>query len=36
MMQMTLPESEWKELRSWHEGFFGKLYDGLELYAEVK
>lgn len=36
MMWGTLPESEWKELRSWHEGAFGRLYDALQVYAEVK
>lgn len=36
MMQTTLPESEWKELRIWHEGLFGQLYDALEVFAEVK
>ncbi|KAK4240103.1 hypothetical protein C8A03DRAFT_42308 [Achaetomium macrosporum] len=36
MMRVTLPESEWEELRSWHEGVFGKLHDALEAYAEVK
>ncbi|CCE92248.1 uncharacterized protein TDEL_0D06640 [Torulaspora delbrueckii] len=36
MMNVTLPESEWRELRSWHEGLFGQLYDALEVFAEVK
>uniref|UniRef100_UPI0030131EA1 Glutathione S-transferase n=1 Tax=Colletotrichum tofieldiae TaxID=708197 RepID=UPI0030131EA1 len=36
MMHVTLPESEWEEVRSWHEGIFGQLYDALETYAEVK
>ncbi|GJC79877.1 glutathione S-transferase-like protein ustS [Colletotrichum liriopes] len=36
MMYVTLPESEWEEVRSWHEGIFGHLYDALEAYAEVK
>lgn len=36
MMNVTLPESEWRELRSRHEGLFGQLYDALEVFAEVK
>jgi len=36
MMRATLPESEWEEVRSWHEGLFGRLHDALEIYAEVK
>ncbi|KAK2601764.1 hypothetical protein QQS21_004648 [Conoideocrella luteorostrata] len=36
MMRMTLPESEWNEARGWHGGIFGKLYDALDKYAEVK
>jgi len=36
MMGVTLPQSEWEEVRSWHGGVFGQLYDALEVYAEVK
>lgn len=36
MMRVTLPESEWEEVRSWHGGVFGRLHDALEVYAEVK
>jgi glutathione S-transferase len=36
MMRVTLPESEWEEVRSWHGGLFGRLHDALEAYAEVK
>ncbi|KAE8158564.1 hypothetical protein BDV40DRAFT_275440 [Aspergillus tamarii] len=36
MMYATLPESEWEEVRSWHDGLFGRLHDALEVYAEVK
>lgn len=36
MMSVTLPESEWEEVRSWHGGLFGRLHDALEVYAEVK
>ncbi|KAF9322002.1 hypothetical protein BG006_002500 [Podila minutissima] len=36
MMQVTLPEAEWEEARTWHDGVFGKLHDALQTYAEVK
>ncbi|KAF3484118.1 uncharacterized protein GIQ15_03442 [Arthroderma uncinatum] len=36
MMRATLSESEWEEVRSWHDGLFGQLHDALEVYAEVK
>ncbi|UJR19253.1 hypothetical protein I4U23_022381 [Adineta vaga] len=36
MMRVTLPESEWEEVRSCHGGLFGRLHDALEMYAEVK
>lgn len=36
MMSVTLPGSEWKEVRSWHNGLFGQLYDALQVYLEVK
>ncbi|KAI1642244.1 uncharacterized protein F4817DRAFT_308533 [Daldinia loculata] len=36
MMHGTLPDNEWQEVRSWHGGAFGHLYDGLQKYAEVK
>ncbi len=36
MMRATLPESEWEEVRGWHEGVFGRLHDALEVYSEVK
>ena len=36
MMRVTLPESEWEEVRSWHGGLFGRLHEALEVYAEVK
>jgi len=36
MFRVTLPESEWQEVRSWHGGLFGQLHDSLEVYAEVK
>ncbi|OTB02005.1 hypothetical protein M426DRAFT_265345 [Hypoxylon sp. CI-4A] len=34
--QATLPDAEFREIRSWHEGIFGRLYDALEKYAEIK
>ncbi|GMG26484.1 hypothetical protein OAory_01087080 [Aspergillus oryzae] len=36
MMRATLPQSEWEEVSSWHDGLFGRLHDALEVYAEVK
>ncbi|GJJ68305.1 hypothetical protein EMPS_00651 [Entomortierella parvispora] len=36
MMKVTLPENEWEEVSSWHGGLFGRLYDGLEKFMEVK
>lgn len=36
MAKQTLPETEWEETRGWHGGVFGRLYDALETYAEVK
>lgn len=36
MMRVTLPESEWEEMRGWHGGTFGRLYDALDVYREVK
>lgn len=36
MMCATLPESEWEEVRSWHEGIFAQLHDALEVYADMK
>ncbi|KAH9898515.1 hypothetical protein C8Q73DRAFT_404742 [Cubamyces lactineus] len=36
MMQVTLPKSEWEELRGWEGGIFGRLHDALDVFAEVK
>ncbi|VUC26522.1 unnamed protein product [Clonostachys rosea] len=36
MSSRTLPDSEWQQMRSWHGGVFGDLFDGLKKYAEVK
>ncbi|KAF9970616.1 hypothetical protein BGZ73_006646 [Actinomortierella ambigua] len=36
MMRVTLPEHEWEEARAWHGGVFGRLYDALEKYMQVK
>ncbi|CEF78782.1 unnamed protein product [Fusarium graminearum] len=35
MMHVTFPEDEWKQVISWHQGIFGKLHDGLEVFAEL-
>ncbi|KAJ5183377.1 hypothetical protein N7492_000993 [Penicillium capsulatum] len=36
MMRAALPASEFEEIKSWHNGTFGKLHDALEVYAQVK
>ncbi|KAI1469380.1 uncharacterized protein F4812DRAFT_457918 [Daldinia caldariorum] len=36
MMRGTLPEEEWREVVSWHGGTFGRLFDALQQFAEVK
>lgn len=36
MMSRTLPGREWEEVRGWHGGIFGRLFDALEVFAEVK
>ncbi|CAG9981887.1 unnamed protein product [Clonostachys byssicola] len=36
MASRTLVDSEWQQVRSWHGGVFGDLFDGLKKYAEVK
>ena len=36
MFRATLPESEWQEVRDWHDGLFGRLHDALEVYAEMQ
>ncbi|KAF4975995.1 hypothetical protein FZEAL_7281 [Fusarium zealandicum] len=36
MMRGTLPSNEWQLAKEWHGGVFGKLFGGLEKYAQVK
>ncbi|KAJ5243054.1 uncharacterized protein N7469_001381 [Penicillium citrinum] len=36
MMHATLADDEWQELKGWHNGLYGQLYDALEVYAEMK
>ncbi|KAF9564713.1 hypothetical protein EC968_004434 [Mortierella alpina] len=36
MIRGTIPEHEWNEVRGWHGGVFGRLFDGLEKFAEIK
>uniref|UniRef100_A0A0B7K9K0 Glutathione S-transferase UstS-like C-terminal domain-containing protein n=1 Tax=Bionectria ochroleuca TaxID=29856 RepID=A0A0B7K9K0_BIOOC len=36
MASRTLVDGEWQQVRSWHGGVFGDLFDGLKKYAEVK
>ncbi|KAJ5780628.1 hypothetical protein N7457_005788 [Penicillium paradoxum] len=35
-MRATLPEGDWEDVRNWHDGLFGRIYDALEVHAEVK
>lgn len=35
MMNACLSDDEWNELRGWHDGLYGKLYDALEAYATM-
>ncbi|KAH7245637.1 hypothetical protein BKA59DRAFT_544848 [Fusarium tricinctum] len=36
MMYATMPEDEWKQVTTWHDGIFGQLHDALNAYADVK
>jgi glutathione S-transferase len=36
MMYATIPEDEWKQVTTWHDGIFGQLHDALNAYADVK
>lgn len=36
MMYATMPEDEWKQVTTWHDGTFGQLHDALNAYADVK
>lgn len=36
MLRVTLPPNDWEDVRSWHDGLFGKLFDALEVYATVQ
>ncbi|KAG5930937.1 hypothetical protein E4U59_000703 [Claviceps monticola] len=35
MMERTLPEGEWEEMRGWHGGVFGELHDALGEFGGV-
>ncbi|ETS86930.1 hypothetical protein PFICI_00758 [Pestalotiopsis fici W106-1] len=35
-MSITLPEGDWTEIKSWHDGRWARLYAGLRRYADVK
>jgi len=35
MMSVTLPDEEWEQARTWHDGVFGQLHDALKKYAQV-
>lgn len=36
MMRATLPQNEWEQVRSWHDGLFGQLHDALNVYSTSK
>uniref|UniRef100_A0A6B2LDC1 Uncharacterized protein n=1 Tax=Arcella intermedia TaxID=1963864 RepID=A0A6B2LDC1_9EUKA len=37
MMQATLPNKEWEQLSSWHDGVFGRLHEALQKqFGQVK
>lgn len=36
MIHVTFPKNDWEDVRSWHDGLFGKLFDALDVYATVK
>lgn len=36
MASRCLPAEEWEEIRGWHGGAWGRFYDALQQYAEVK
>ena len=35
MMCKCLPEKEWEEVKTWHDGVFGKLHHALQQFAQV-
>lgn len=35
MCKVCLPTEEWEEVKGWHDGLFGKLYDALEVFAKA-
>ncbi|KAL4772525.1 hypothetical protein BDW60DRAFT_207142 [Aspergillus nidulans var. acristatus] len=36
MLSVCLPADEWEEVRGWHGGVFGRVFDALSVYMEVK
>lgn len=36
MMSRTLYDHEWRDVKDWHGGCFGQLFDSLEKFAQVK
>ncbi|KAL4814363.1 hypothetical protein BDW67DRAFT_165917 [Aspergillus spinulosporus] len=36
MLSVCLPADEWEEVRGWHGGVFGRVFDGLSEYMVVK
>ena len=35
MQSVTLPKEEWAQVRTWHNGVFGKRHDALQTFASV-
>ncbi|TFK18967.1 hypothetical protein FA15DRAFT_230908 [Coprinopsis marcescibilis] len=35
-MSASLPGQEWDEVKTWHDGLWGRIYEALEKYAEIK
>ncbi|KAL4957103.1 hypothetical protein BDW69DRAFT_52525 [Aspergillus filifer] len=36
MFRVCMPANEWEELKGWHDGVFGKLYEALEMYLAIE
>ncbi|TQV94219.1 glutathione S-transferase [Cordyceps javanica] len=36
MFCVALPRAEWEQLKTWHDGTFGRLHDALDLYAQIQ
>lgn len=36
MYLVAMPKAEWAQLKTWHNGTFGRLHDALDAYAQIK